>query len=278
MEEQEFLINDYRDRVGIVTDVDRTVEPGLREICGYWADDRSSFLGKIVPTEMGISEGDPIYVVQQTKGIGAKGSNEWVAFTSNKAPRFYWLSNAPSLPKRKAIDVIGGGLNAIIELAAIVALGGVGWQYSWWAALLMGVTAAALAWWGHISRFRKAADIKKAQQDERALYPTIKDRLQDKQREWQFWQQDEGTEQPQSHYREKQKPRQESSPIDWRAVLKLPADCTLADAEASYKQLIRDCHPDLNRSASPRMRELAEEESQRLNNARIEAKAFFATT
>lgn len=276
MEEQEFQINEYRDRVAIVTDIDRTSDPRYREICGYWADNNTPFAPRYIPTEMRVAEGDPIYVVEQTKGIGANGLNEWLAFTSDAAPKKYWASNAPSLPKRKPVDVIGGGVNALIELAAVIVLAVVGWQYSWWAAALMGAAAAALAWWGHIKRYRRAVDIKKAQQDERNLYPTVEVRLDDKKREWKFWQEDdEEVEQPRQQQREEAKPQQDPVGLDWRKVLELSADCTLADAEAAYKRLIRQCHPDVNRSLPPRMRELAEGEARRLNNAIEEARRHF---
>lgn len=60
----------------------------------------------------------------------------------------------------------------------------------------------------------------------------------------------------------------------WHSVLRVDPDADIDDIRAAYRDLIRTYHPDLVAALGPRLREVAEEESKRINTAYAEAQAI----
>lgn len=71
----------------------------------------------------------------------------------------------------------------------------------------------------------------------------------------------------QSRQKEEQKPEEKDISTSWHRILEVPQSASADDIAKSYKQKIRQYHPDKVASLGPELQELAEKKSKEINTA-----------
>lgn len=269
-------LNRYVERVAIVDDICRTDDYRYVEIYGVWADTGSAFRNQFVPRDLRLTIGDPVYVIQQVGGLGEE-VGAWIAYTSDQATKTYVAPNVRAKVVPRIRDRIATVPNAILELAAIGAVGLAGWQYSWWAAILAGAAIGSRAWYGRLKRFRAERQLDIARQDQTNMLAQAGGLLHELRKAWNVKQDESEAEDASYQDNEPGPPPPSESGNWWRTKLKLSDTATLADAEQAYRSGLKDCHPDLHMNLSERMQALAREEAQALNAAIGAARVHFST-
>lgn len=276
MGELQSRLNRYVERVAIVDEICRTDDYRYVDIYGVWADTGSAFRNQFVPRDLRLTAGDPVYVIQQVGGLGEE-VGAWIAYTSDKARKIYVASNIPAKVVPRIRDRVAAVPNAVLELAAIGAVGLAGWQYSWWAAIIAGAAIGSRAWYGRLKRYRTERQMDIARQDQADILAQAAERLRELGNVWSGEQNSSRVGDTPDQDNEPDPPFQSNSGNWWRTKLKLSDTATLADAERAYRSCLKECHPDLHMNLSERMQALAREEAQALNAAVEAARRHFSS-